>query len=158
VKAHIGLAIKAHLIRGAFYVLLAVCAIPFALAQPSSASCSVSAGCGSVVTTPPTVFEVNVSEPVGPGIVQLSAFMCNGIQADSFALINGNMTIEFTYVTSPAVPGVNTIHIPAGAFGCGPVLDFTCTFRYRVLPTPRPRPTIRPPCGDCPTPAPPAQS
>jgi len=38
----------------------------------------------------------------------------------------------------------HTIHIPAGVFGCGPVVDFTCTFRLntpRVTPTPRPRPT-----------------
>src|SRR4029077_5562792 len=144
--------IRAHLLRAATYVLPAVCAIPFALAQPSSASCSVSAGCGSVVTTPPLFFDVNVSEPVDPAIVQPSDFMCNGIPADNAFVINGNMTIEFTYNTSPAVPGVNTIHIPAGAFGCGPVLEFTCRFGYRVLPTPRPRPTF--PCGDCPTPAP----
>lgn len=139
--------LKACLLRGATYVLPALCAIPFVLAQPSSASCSVSAGCGSIVTTPPTDFEVDVSEPVDPVTVQPSDFMCNGIPADSFALINGNTTIEFVFNTSPAVPGVNTIHIPAGAFSCGPVLDFTCTFRLntpRATPTPRPRPTLAP--------------
>jgi hypothetical protein len=148
--------LKARLLPGTIYVLLAVCAIPFALAQQP---CSVtSAGCGCTVFVPPTVFDVNVSEPVDPVTVQPSDFMCNGIPADNVILSNSNTTIEFIYNTSPAVPGVNTIHIPAGAFDCGPVLDFTCTFRYRVLPTPRPRPTIRPPCGDCPTPAPPAQN
>jgi hypothetical protein len=139
--------LKARLLRGATYVLPALCAIPFALAQPSSASCSVGAGCGSIVTTPPTDFEVDVSEPVDPVTVQPSDFMCNGIPADSFALINGNTTIEFVFNTSSAVPGVNTIHIPAGAFSCGPVLDFTCTFRLntpRATPTPRPRPTLAP--------------
>src|SRR4029077_13572192 len=92
--------LKARLLRGATYLLPALCAIPFALAQPSSASCSVSAGCGSVVTTPPTVFEVNVSEPVDPATVQSSDFMCNGIPAESFALINGNFTIEFVFNSS----------------------------------------------------------
>jgi hypothetical protein len=137
-----------RLLHGATYVLLAVCAIPFALAQP----CSVTSACGITVFVPPTVFDVNVSEPVDPVTVQPSDFMCNGIPADSATVINGNLTIVFTYNTSPAVPGVNTIHIPAGAFGCGPVMEFTCRFGYRVLPTPRPRPTF--PCGDCPTPAP----
>jgi hypothetical protein len=134
--------LKVHLLRGAIYVLSAACAIPFALAQPTS--CSVSAGCGSIVTTAPTDFEVDVSEPVDPATVQPSDFMCNGIPADSFAIINGNSTFEFIYNTSPAVPGVNTIHIPAGAFDCGPVVDFTCTFRFntpRATLTPRPRPT-----------------
>jgi hypothetical protein len=147
--------IQAHLLRAATYVLPALCAIPFALAQPSFASCSVSAGCGSVVTTPPTDFEVDVSEPVDPTTVQPSDFMCNGIPADSAILVNGNTTIEFIYITSPAVPGVNTIHIPAGAFSCGPVVDFTCTFRLntpRATPTPRPRPTPVP-RGPPPTPA-----
>jgi hypothetical protein len=45
------------------------------------------------------------------------------------------------------VPGVNTIHISAGAFSCGPIVDFNCTFRFntpRATPTPRPRPTPLP--------------
>ena len=39
VKAHISSTMKAHLIRGAFYLLLllAVCVIPFALAQRTTA-------------------------------------------------------------------------------------------------------------------------
>ena len=137
--------LKTRLLRGAISVLSALCAIPFALGDPTS--CSVSAGCGSIVTTPPTVFEVSVSEPVDPATVQPTDFMCNGIPADSFALVNANTTIEFVFNTSPAVPGVNTIHIPAGAFSCGPVVDFTCTFRLntpRATPTPRPRPTSVP--------------
>jgi hypothetical protein len=139
--------LKAHLLPGGTYILPVICAIPFALAQPSSASCSVNAGCGSVVTTPPIVFDVDVSEPVDSGIVQPSDFMCNGIPAHNVFIINGNMTVEFTYNTSPAVPGVNTIHIPAGAFGCGPVVDLNCTFRLntpRATPTPRARPTPLP--------------
>jgi hypothetical protein len=149
--------LKARLLRGAIYVLLAVCAVPFALAQP----CSVTASCPSLVFNQPTIFDINISESVDPTTVQASDFTVNGTPADNVTLLNGNMTIEFTFNTSPVVLGHNTMHIAAGAFNCAlgePVAEFTCTFSYRVLPTPRPRPTIRPPCGDCPTPAPPAQS
>jgi hypothetical protein len=148
--------LKAHLVRCAIYVLLAVCAVPFALAQP----CSVTSSCPGLVFNQPTVFDINLSESVDPTTVQAGDLTVNGIPADNATVINGNLTIEFTYNTSPVVLGHNTMHIAAGAFNCGggPVLDFTCTFSYRVFPTPRPRPTIRPPCGDCPTPAPPAQS
>jgi hypothetical protein len=120
---------------------------PSPTSTPTPTSCSVSAGCGSIVITPPTDFEVDVNEPVDPSTVQASDFMCNGIPADSFTIINANTTIEFIYNTSPAVPGVNTIHIPAGAFSCGPAVDLTCTFRLntpRATPTPRPRPTPLP--------------
>ena len=44
--------IKAHLLRGAFYLLLAVCAIPLALAQP-----------GSIVTGIPTASGLPPSRP-----------------------------------------------------------------------------------------------
>ena len=45
VKAHISSTIKAHLIRGAFYVflLLAVCVIPFALGQRTTVERSATA-------------------------------------------------------------------------------------------------------------------
>ena len=114
---------------------------------PTSTPCSVtSAGCGSVVTIPPTDFDVNVSEPVDPATLDASDFTVKGIPADNAVLLNGNMTISFIFNTSPAVQGVNTMHIAAGAFNCfgGPVADFTCTFRLntpRATPTPRPRPT-----------------
>ncbi len=117
---------------------------------PTPASCSVtSAGCGSVVFVPPTDFTVNVTEPVDPATLDASDFTVNGTTADNVTLVNGDTTIEFIFNTSPAVPGVNTMHIAAGAFNCvnGPVAEFNCTFRYaipRLSPTPRPRPTVRP--------------
>src|SRR6266545_6831726 len=117
---------------------------------PTSTPCSVDTeACGSIVTTAPTNFSLNVSESVDPSTVQASDFTVNGIQADNVFLSNGDTTINFIFNTSPAVEGVNTMHIAAGAFDCGggPVLEFTCTFRYatqRLSPTPRPRPTARP--------------
>ena len=146
--------LKARLLPGAIYMLLAVCAIPFALAQP----CSVTSSCPGLVFTQPTEFTVNLSESVDPGTVQPTDFTVNGTPADTFTLMNSNQTIAFFFNTSPVLLGRNTMHIPAGAFNCvgGPVMEFTCIFSYRVLPTPRPRPTF--PCRDCPTPAPPAQS
>jgi hypothetical protein len=112
--------------------------------------CSVStAGCGRIVTTPPTDFNLNVNGAVDPVTVDGSDLTVNGIPADSATVINGNTTIDFTFNTSPAVPGLNTMHIAVGAFncGCGPVAEFTCTFRYkapRPTPTPRSRPTPAP--------------
>jgi hypothetical protein len=145
--------LEARLHPGAIYMLLAVCAIPFALAQP----CSVTSSCPGLVFTQPTDFIINLSESVDPVTVQPSDLTVNGIPADTVALTNGNLTITFHFNTSPVVLGVNTMHISAGAFNCGggPVMEFTCRFSYRVRPTPRPR---RTPCPDCPTPAPRAQS
>lgn len=117
--------------------------------------CSVSsAGCGSVVTTPPTDFNLNVNGAVDPATVDVSDLTVNGIPADSATVTNGNMTIDFIFNTSPAVPGLNTMHIAAGAFncGCGPVAEFTCTFRYNA---PRPTPTARPRPSEKPRPTPP---
>jgi len=122
---------------------------------PTPMSCSVtSAGCGSVVFTPPTTFIVNVSDPVDTSTVQASDFTVNNIPSNlPPTLSNGNTTIAFHYTTSPVTTrGLQTMHIPAGAFNCGggPVLEFTCMFFYSVprpTPTPRCRPTI------CPRPA-----
>ena len=123
---------------------------PSATPTPTPTPCSVtSAGCGSTVFVPPTDFTVNVTEPVDPATLDASDFTVNGTVADNVTLVNGDTTIEFIFNTSPAVPGVNTMHIAAGAFNCGqgPVAEFNCTFRYaipRLSPTPRPRPTVRP--------------
>jgi len=118
---------------------------------PTAPPCSVtSPTCGSLVTgTPPTDFIITLSDPVDPATVQASDLTVNGIPADSVVVSNGNTTIDFFFNTSPVVEGVNTMHIPPGAFNCGggPVAEFTCTFRYkapRVTPTPRPRPTPLP--------------
>jgi uncharacterized delta-60 repeat protein len=118
---------------------------------PTPPPCSVStAGCGGIVTTPPTDFSLNVTESVDPATVDATDFTVNGTSADNVFLSNGDTTITFTFNTSPAVQGTNTMHIAAGAFNCSlgePVAEFTCTFRYelpRLSPTPRPRPTARP--------------
>jgi hypothetical protein len=132
--------LKAHLLRCAIYVLLAVCAIPFALAQP----CSVTSSFPGVVFTQPTVFIINLSESVDPTTVQASDLTVNGTPADNESISPDNLTITFIFNTSPVVLGHNTMHIAAGAFNCAlgqPVSEFTCTFSYRVFPTPRPRAT-----------------
>jgi hypothetical protein len=94
----------------------------------------VSPACGSFITgTAPTEFVVNLNEPVDPATVNASDFTVNGTPADSFFLSNGNQTITFTYNTSPAVQGQNTMHIPYCAFRSASgecVLEFLCMFRY----------------------------
>ena len=85
--------------------------------------------------------------PVDPATVHTSSFTVNNIQPDSFTLLNNNTTITFHYNTTPVVPGLNTMHVPAGGFNCvcGPVLEFTCTFTYEPsTPTPTPTPTVTP--------------
>jgi hypothetical protein len=94
---------------------------------------------------PPVIFDVDVTEAVDPATLDASNFTVNGIPADTVALTNGDMTISFHFNTSPARQGANITHIPSGAFNClsGPVLEFTCGFRYiveRPRPTPHPRP------------------
>jgi hypothetical protein len=126
-------------------------ATPSPTPTPTPPPCSVStAGCGGIVTTPPTDFSLNVSESIDPATADASDFTVNGTPADSVTVLNGNMTIEFIFNSSPATPGINTMHIAAGAFNCllnGPVAEFTCTFRLnvpRLSPTPRPHPTSWP--------------
>lgn len=81
--------------------------------------------------------------------------MVNGTPANSVTVVSGTEII-FHFDTSPVVEGLNTMHIPAGAFPCGEpggrVQEFTCTFTYqpstptpapRESPTPRSRPTPR---------------
>src|ERR1043166_9455542 len=95
--------------------------------------------CNGVIFTQPTDFVINLSDPVDPATVQASDFTVNGTPADSFVLSNGNATITFHFNSSPVVtPGVQTMHIPAGAFNRAsdndPNFDFTCTFCYAVTP------------------------
>jgi hypothetical protein len=91
--------------------------------------------CGSVVSTQPTQFVVNLSDAVNEGTVDPTDFTVNGTPADSDAFSDGDQTITFTFSTSPVVnQGEQTMHIPAGAFtrqsdGQG-VFEFLCTFRY----------------------------
>ena len=94
--------------------------------------------CNNIINTLPNDFVVNLSEAAGPGTVQAGDFTVNGLPADSFVLSNGNATITFHFNSSPVVTqGVQTMHIPAGAFNRASdnqgVFDFTCTFRYDAL-------------------------
>ncbi len=114
--------------------------------------------CGSLVTgTAPTDFVVNLSDPADPATVHANAFMVNGTPANAFTLQNGNITIVFHFNTTPVTQGLNTMHIPAGAFNCGqgPVLEFTCTFSYEAsTPTPTPTASPTPTATATPTPTP----
>jgi hypothetical protein len=91
--------------------------------------------CGSVVSTQPTQFVVNLSDAVNEGTVDPSDFTVNGTPADSDAFSNGDQTITFTFNTSPVVnQGEQTMHIPADAFTRQSdnqgVFELLCTFRY----------------------------
>ncbi len=99
---------------------------------------STSPACGSVISTQPTDFVVNLTDPVAPATVQASDFTVNGVAANSFMLGGGNTQITFTFNSSPVTTqGLQTMHIPAGAFNSAsdnaPNLDFTCTFRYDAV-------------------------
>src|SRR5262249_10993401 len=91
--------------------------------------------CNSVIFTQPTDFTVNVSVAVDPSTVQATDFTVNGTVADSFTLQNGNTQITFHFNNTPVTnQGVQTMHIPTGAFTSAssglPVQEFQCTFRY----------------------------
>jgi hypothetical protein len=91
--------------------------------------------CGSVISTQPTDFVINTTDPVQGGTIDATDFTVNGIPADDFSYVDGSMTIHFLYDTSPVTTqGEQTMHIPAGAFlsdpAGDPVLEFNCTFRY----------------------------
>jgi len=117
-----------------------------ALAAVTATPCTVTSGaCGITIFTQPSDFVVNVSDPVDPSTVQASDLTINGIPAGSVAVTNANTTITFHFFISPVVPGRNTMGIPAGAFDCGPAVDFTCEIRCvaprgRATPMPRPIP------------------
>jgi hypothetical protein len=87
---------------------------------------------GCVVFTQPTDFIVNVSDPVNPSTVHANALTVNGTPANAFTLGQNNTQITFHFITTPVQnQGVQTMHIPAGAFTDGtPVLGFNGTFRY----------------------------
>jgi len=93
--------------------------------------------CGSlVIDTAPTVFTVNLSDAVNAGTVDPGDFTVNGTAADSAQVSGDDLSITFTFNTSPVVEGENTMHIPQGAFtrqsdGQG-VFEFQCTFRFAV--------------------------
>ena len=127
---------------------------------PSSTPCSANgADCGGTFPFPPIIFTVNVTNPVDPATVDASDFTVNGIPAGDAVLLNGDTTILFIFNPSPAVQGVNTMHIAAGAFNCinGPVSEFSCIFFYKPTtptPTPTATPTPTPTVTATPTPTP----
>ena len=96
--------------------------------------------CGSLVSTHPTDFVVNLTDPVDPTTVQASDFTVNGIPANSFVLSAGNSQITFHFNSSPVVAhGVQTMHIPAAALNRASDnqsnSEFQCTFQYDAPPT-----------------------
>ena len=116
---------------------------------------STNLGCGGTINFQPMEFNIHMGScPVDPATVHTSSFTVNNIQPDSFTLLNNNTTITFHYNTTPVMPGLNTMHVPAGGFNCvcGPVQEFTCTLTYQVS-TPTPTPTLTP--QPSPTPSPP---
>jgi len=92
----------------------------------------------SVISTQPTTFTVNISEPANPASLQASDFTVNGTPASSFAYTPGSASIFFTFDVSPVTTeGLQTMSIAAGAFTSAaagdPVAAFTGTFRYDTL-------------------------
>src|SRR5262245_38464600 len=92
----------------------------------------------SVISNQPTVFTVNVTEPIAPASLQAGDFSVNGIPATSVAYTPGTTTTTFTFDTSPVTTqGLQTMSVPAGAFNSAaagdPVAAFTGTFRYDTL-------------------------
>jgi hypothetical protein len=92
----------------------------------------------SVISNQPTVFTVNVTEPIAPATLQAGDFSVNGIPATSVAYTPDTTTTTFTFDTSPVTAqGLQTMSIPAGAFNSAaagdPVAAFTGTFRYDTL-------------------------
>jgi hypothetical protein len=120
-------------------------ATPSPSVTPSPTSCWVSSEtCGTVVNLP-TDFFVDASGVVDAGTLDGSDFTVNGMPADDAILLSGGHRMLFTFNTSPVIKGINTMHIPAGAFNCfetGPVAEFTCTFQGLMQsPTPTPSAT-----------------
>jgi hypothetical protein len=90
---------------------------------------------GSIVSSAPTTFTVNVTDPINPGSLTASAFKVNGIAATSDSYTVGSTTITFSFPSTPVTaPGLQTMHIDAGAFtrasDGSPVGQFDGTFRF----------------------------
>jgi hypothetical protein len=135
-------------------LIIAISAFLNALPVVDATPCTVTSPlCGLTVLIPPTDFQINLSEPVDPGSVQASDLTVNGIPADSAFVASGNITIDFIFNLSPALT-VNTIHISADAFNCGPPVDFNCTFFFELKPPPTPTPTPSPRSRPTPRPRP----
>jgi Kelch motif/Galactose oxidase, central domain len=103
-KKQINPTIKAHLIRGAFYLLLAVCAIPFALAQ------SRSRGTARGTVARPAVPQ-NYTVPANPdfaapGLIQqqLSGLPADGVAPLPNGAIDASGTAVVTNLPAPLLP------------------------------------------------------
>ena len=93
---------------------------------------------GSVISTQPTTFVVNISEPANPATLDASDFSVNGIPATGVSYTPGTTTMTFTFATSPVTAeGLQTMNVAAGAFTSAAAGDlvaaFTGTFRYDTL-------------------------
>ena len=87
--------------------------------------------CNSIINTQPTDFVINLSDAVDTTTVQATDFTVNGTPANSFTLQNGNTQITFHFNSSPVTTqGVQTMHIPAGAFNR--VSDNMPNFEFNV--------------------------
>src|SRR5205807_7151375 len=93
--------------------------------------------CNSLINTRPTDFIINLRDAVDPTTVQPTDFTVNGTPANSDVISADHKQITFHFTTSPVtMQGVQTMHIPAGAFnrqsdGQG-VFEFQCTFCYAI--------------------------
>jgi subtilisin family serine protease len=113
------------------------------------------AGGSLVVGTAPTDFVVNFSRDYLPGTIAASDFAVNGIPASSFTLLDDN-SITFHYAASPAVQGLNTMAVAAGALtdlDGNPVAAFSDQFRFDAVLL-QVVATNPPPSGVLPLPAP----
>ena len=91
--------------------------------------------CGSIISTQPADFVVNVTDPVQPATLQGSDFTVNGTPANSVTYISPQTTMTFHFTSTPVITqGLQTMNIAAGAFNKDatgdPILAFTGTFRY----------------------------
>ena len=78
---------------------------------------------------------INVSDTVDPATLQAGDFSVNGEPAETVTYKPNTTTMMFHYASTPVTTqGVQTMHIPAGAFtrasDGSPVLEFNGTFRY----------------------------
>jgi methionine-rich copper-binding protein CopC len=96
---------------------------------------SSSPAAGSVVTgTPPSTFSITFSEPMDPGSVNAADFKVDGTPASSAQVSADDLTITYTFNSSPVVAqGAETMALPAGAVrgqsGTGNAA-FSATFYY----------------------------
>jgi hypothetical protein len=140
---------KKSVMKRATTLIIAIITFVDGVASLNAGPCSVnSPPCDSIDYNPQPnrVFLIEVSEAVDPATVDATDFTLNGIPANAAILSNNNTWIQFIFNTSPQVRGINTMHIPGGAFNClsnGPVLEFTCTFQWKPISS-RPRPTPAP--------------